>query len=395
MSNYIFSIDKVYVVAGKPVVFIPDEFGESSRFNDGVQLLPALDRTPACFVRDSDIDYARNAGLAMSEAGPDAEASADVEQPGQAEPGNGAPRDAASALEMEPLQTERLPIQAPPLRQRFAQWANLAARASTQASRRLASARMRRATPVSGKPGSRQKRRTSVFGFWNTALHNHAVDLLSPLTVVPTGQFTGLYLRTVNGEVVDTGSYVGGYVPGAETPLESATILTLTPATLRSWKLPSTPALTSIEIVQHRQALRRNRIYKFCATGVAAIVLAIAIYVQYASTATARQTELNMLTAQQNAILTEVTTSKKLKLSPDLYPDVTTVLGLFAAQQLYYGTQGLFVDWQDIAAPTFREFTAVSSDPVNTLTFPHTRRPLADGATFYAWPKAPLGGEQL
>lgn len=351
-----FTLDDVYKLGGavgmgaRSVVFISDEYADVSRHPDAVVLVPKTATTLASWVRDTDIERARNfaAGLAPSQGSLAAEILASSSRAADDDPVHGAdPRNGVVGL----------------------------------------FAKFKKGAKPEAQPKGINHAGAMVFGFWQTAIHNGVVELSAPLTVAPFNSSSGLFLITKGGRITASGIYRAGLIPGSPIPLESAVVLDLNESTLRGWKVPPDPCMTSAEKLRARQRQRDTRALRVMASCVVSLAVGTSLYLYMSALATDRSNSLNAATVRSADIDAQNKLIRRLRFTEERYPDGESIIAINAIQQLYYATQSLNFDWPNILAPEFTTFEAQSSPPVHELTFRHSQRLNPDGTVLYSWPK--------
>lgn len=343
-----FNLNRTFTIGGligRTVVFLADEVAPVSKYQDAVELQPAKGKLPAAWLSNADIITAR--AFAKGEAS----AILDSFATGPVEPD--APKDSAKQI---------------------------------SGKRGLLGFLSRK--PKDGEPPKAVDTGAAVYGFWSTALYNNAVDLDRPLTVAPFDEDSGLYLLTDNGVVYDSGLYVGGHVPGAAVDLDEAARLDVSDAAIRKWKAPPHPALSIAEKVKLRKRDNDLRLIRLMAALGLNIVGAFLLYQVLDSSAISRINRQAQAAQQTSMIESALPAMKINKLASEKYPDTESLVALMAVQQLFYATRGLSVSWEDFSSPDLKEFTAIASQPMLELTFPHKRVPRSDGTYFYSFPRA-------
>ncbi len=355
MSNT-FSLNRTFTIGGligRTVVFLADEFALQSKHTDAVELQPAKGKLPAAWLSDEEIRNAR--AFIKGEVGSILETvTPDVLDP------------------------------------------------DSSAAARKAVAKNKKGFSLSGllkKPKGPTEQAASpidtgaaVYGFWSTALYNNLVSLDAPLTVAPFNESSGLYLVADSGVVVDSGLYVGSYIPGAALDLQSAQTLDVSDAAIRKWKAPPYPALSISEKVRLRKRQSDLRLFRLMGALGANLVVAFLLYQFLDSSATDRINRQSTAAQQSTLIESAIPALKINKLSPEKYPDTESLVALIAVQQLYYATRDLKINWDDFSSPEFKEFSAIASQPMMPLSFPHQRLQKADGTLLYTWPRANAPG---
>lgn len=371
MSTY-FVFDRTYRIAGpsglgaRVVVFIPDEFAATSVHPDAVVCEEKTPTRPYLWVKDGDIVRARDFGDGIIDTqstlvGVLPEIGTQQPPPGIRARENDLGGDADSAL--------------PP-----SKIGAIAAKLAAKIRPRSSHADHKEKT----KPDAKA---SFVYGFWQTALHNDAADLTNPLNVVLTGPKSGLFLLCENGRPVRSGVFRAGMVPGYDGDFLSASIVNASDEAIRAWKAPPEPCLTSAERLRERQKHRDAKAGRLMLGAGVGVVAAIVVYMGMSKTAVSRSLELSTLDAQVNQLQAANTQKKKFKFTSDSYPDGESVTTILAVSQLYYGTQGLTFDWQNLLSVEFTKYVAAASPPRFELAFEHSQTLLHDGTVVYSWDK--------
>lgn len=339
-----FNLDETYKVGGHSVIFLVDEYGEEHTFQDAVLLALADGKHKASYVSDTDVERARKLGLGLL---PD-----EIET--------------AASDEITEESPESLPVPTT-LKSRFK-------------------------LPSKGKAKRKSilAARVKLFGFWQTALHNNAVNLAVPLTIAPfsdSDDRSGLFIIVENGAVIHSGLYNGRYIPNAPVDISRAARLEINQELLRKWRIPSPEARTTVEIAKQESDRRSQRTLRMIGSAGISLALACVTYYLIDIDVARRQAEFNSTSSQAQTSEGQTKALKINKLSADRYPDGETVLSLYAILQLAYATDGLQLNWDDFNKPEFISFTAIASRPLYPLNFQHTRVIQPDGTYLYSWPR--------
>lgn len=325
-------LDEIYKVGGHQVLFLVDEYGADHTFNDGVQLTPQTPKAAASFVSDAEVERARERIDGTAPAEPEAPASASDQPP--------PPKSKLAFL--KPKKSAKIPSN------------------------------------------------VKLYGLWQTAIHNHAVNFASPLTIVPFSdddESSGLFLICEAGVVVHSGLYRGRYIPNAPVALSQATRLEITPEILRRWRVPPVQARTTVQIARDISSRKSSRVLRIVFMSMGSLVVSCVVYYLISVDAEKRTNQMTQATSAASLAETNIKTTKLNKLTPDRYPDGLTVLSSFSVLQLIYATSGLTIDWDDIEKPEFVAFTATGSAPLYPLSFQHQRLIQPDGSYVYSWQK--------
>lgn len=362
-----FTLDHVYRlstsagIGSRHVVFIADEYAPLSRHADSV-ILTANPGAISSWVRDTDIERARAfaSGAVTTQANllADAGLLPDSSE-GAGDDGAGASRKFVDALKSK-LRRSSGPTDQPN--------------------------KIRRAAVADKKQSAYSN--AAVHGFWQVALHNKSVDLRNPLALAKFDDSSGLFLITEDGVPVSSGMYRANMVPGSPTSIADAFIVDVSPRAINGWKCPTEVCITSAERLRQSQRQNETKALRLVSLGALSLVAATAVYLVSASSANRRSLEFAQLSSEAQDSETRISEMRKTRFTPDKYPDGSSIVSINAIQQLYYSTQGLAFDWQNIITSDEREFRAIASRPFHQLTFPHTQNLRPDGTVSYSWPRS-------
>lgn len=131
---------------------------------------------------------------------------------------------------------------------------------------------------------------TPLYGFWQAALFNSAVDLHRPLHIAYTGHERGLYLLCAEGKAVQSGSFSANQVLDSSEPVSAAHVLD--PGDALRWRAPPIQARTMQEIVAQQERQRRNSLLRLVGGAAAILALTVGLNVVLSGIASTRAADI-------------------------------------------------------------------------------------------------------